>query len=98
MEFALYVTGTRSGGLGGGAGTFSATFLSLAGGLDRFTVGGSLIGGAGDRSGALEFETAGAIGPVKIGGDLAGGAGHASGEIVDHLSIGSVTIGGSIFG
>ncbi len=60
-------------------------------------IGGSLIGGAADRSGSIQ--TSGSIETVKIGGNIEGGAGLGTGSIQSDLrSIKSVTVGGSLLG
>ncbi len=67
------------------------------GGIGAINIGGSLVGGAADNSGAII--AVGNIGPVKIGGDVVGGAGNFSG-IVQSTSgkVGAVNIGGSLRG
>ena len=67
------------------------------GGIGSVFIGGSIIGGAGDRTGLI-YCNAGNIGSVKIGGDLRGGGGEDSGKIATAMALGPVAIGGSVFG
>jgi hypothetical protein len=71
------------------------------------TIGGSLIGGAGENSGFLFAGFAATatdeynMGPVKIGQDLVGGSGASSGGVALMRGVGkltSITVGGSIVG
>ncbi|MDB6149419.1 MAG: hypothetical protein JWQ44_867 [Chthoniobacter sp.] len=68
------------------------------GGIGAITVGGSLVGGATPKSGAV-ISNGGDVGPVKIGGDVTGGAGAFSGVIqATGGKMGNVTVGGSLRG
>lgn len=86
--------------LQGGAGGSSGQIFSSAK-IGSVTIGGSLLGGNGARSGRLQ---AGSIDKVFIKGDLVGGSSgqvmmdNQTGVIESVVSIGSVTIGGSIRG
>lgn len=65
--------------------------------LGALTVGGSLVGGVGNRSGAVTVT--GDIGLVVIGGNLVGGAGVESGSVVSTSGgMGNVTVRGSLVG
>ncbi len=64
--------------------------------LGSVTIGGSLIGGAGNSNGGIG--STGDTGPVKIGQNLEGGAGIFSGYINVVGKIASLTIGGSVLG
>lgn len=79
-----------------GAGDGSAN-ISAKNSIASVTIGGSLVGGEGIRSGRIggEFPK---IGPVKIAHDVVGGSGDQSGRIVTPNTIATVTIGGSMFG
>ncbi|MHA3770754.1 beta strand repeat-containing protein [Verrucomicrobiota bacterium sgz303538] len=65
------------------------------GAIGAVDIGGSLIGGEDDGSGAI-FATQ--IGAVRIGGALQGGVGSNSGVIGTGTGVASVTIGGSLLG
>lgn len=72
--------------------------LITAAKLQTVTIGGSVVGGDGDWSGALATAN-GHIGKVSISGDLVGGFGEYSGFInADNGKISKVDIGGSIIG
>jgi hypothetical protein len=64
--------------------------------IGKITVGGSLIGGAGDFSGNIQGS--GAIGPVTIKGSFVGGSGLVSGKLESNAKTTSVTVGGSVLG
>jgi hypothetical protein len=64
-------------------------------GLGSLIVGGSIVGGSAEDSGAVS--AAGTISVVKIGGDLFGGSGARSGNVVGG-KLGTVSLGGSIYG
>ncbi len=64
------------------------------------TIGGSVLGGAGNDTGEL-LALGASMGVVKIGGDIKGGTGAMStfsGAIDSHGTIKSVTVGGSLVG
>ena len=82
------------GDLRGGA-PFGTGLISSGTSIGAITIGGGVFGGAGESSGRLE--SAGTMGNVKITGSLTGGTGSNSGAIVA-TGLGSVTIGGSVFG
>jgi hypothetical protein len=65
--------------------------------LTSVTIGGSLIGGALEKSGYISTST-GNIGPVTVTGSVQGGAGDNSGSIQSGGTLGNVTIGGSLIG
>jgi hypothetical protein len=75
---------------------FIRTTGAAAGKIGAVTIGGSLIGGAANSSGAII--SAGAMGPVKIAGNIEGGAGQASGYLRSLGTLASITIGGSLIG
>ena len=81
-------------------GNIDGAFINVSGGSDGtigpVSVGGSLVGGAGDYSG--EISASGNIAGVTVGGSLDGGAGFGSGEIVAGGNLGPVKIGGSVLG
>ncbi|MDX2081831.1 MAG: hypothetical protein SFU53_13690 [Terrimicrobiaceae bacterium] len=88
----------RIGGSLGGAmgGEESGAVVSLRGGISSLTIGGSLVGGTGDRSGFVE---AGAnIGLVTIGGSITGGDGDSSGFLRSFGNLTSVLVTGSLTG
>jgi hypothetical protein len=68
----------------------------INGGIDKITIGGSLIGGNAMFSGRIA--TTGDAGPVKIGGDLRGGDGEQSAHLFIAGKLASVTVGGSLIG
>lgn len=74
--------------------------LDVTGGKDgkvgSVSIGVTLEGGSGDRSGAIH--STGDMGAVKIGFDLRGGSGHESGALLSDGKIASVTIGRYLFG
>ena len=75
----------------------NAYFSLPNGGIGAITIGGSLVGGAQDHTGAII--ASGNIGPVKIGGDVLGGSGSFSGVVQSASGkMGTVNIGGSIRG
>jgi hypothetical protein len=62
-------------------------------------VGGSVVGGGGEKSGSLFAETAGGeIKSVAITGDVRGGSGSGSALIHAGQKLGVVTLGGSLIG
>jgi filamentous hemagglutinin len=69
-----------------------------AGSLGAVTLGDSLLGGFGERSG--QIKSAGAIGVVKINGDIRGGVGgQKDAGIVDAgTTLAGITVGGSVLG
>ncbi len=69
---------------------------SANGKIGAVTIGGSLIGGAGNDSGRVYSD--GDMGAVKIGHDVQGGSGISSGSIRSNVKLASVTIGGSLLG
>ena len=85
----------------------SGSIVSLAS-IAGVTIGGSLRGGAGFRSGQIVAENMpilgaaptahGGLGPVTIGGDLRGGDGFQSGMVVGTGRVARVSIGGSLLG
>lgn len=82
------------------AGDVKETFVLVIGGDDgrigAITIGGSLIGGSNQDSGA--FISQGDMGAVKIGHDVQGGSGGSSASIQCHGNLASVSIGGSLIG
>ena len=84
---------TITGDVRGGEGNESA--LLSAAKIGNVTIGGSLIGGSGEFSGAMRSNSS--IGNVKIAGDMVGGAGIGSGYL-DAASLASLTIGGDLRG
>lgn len=81
-------------------GNIDKALLSIAGsdkaGLGSAKIGGSLIGGDADYSGAISVE--GQIGKIWVGGNLEGGAGKWSGSIFSGEKISSVTVDGDVVG
>jgi hypothetical protein len=67
----------------------------LVGTLGSLFIGGALVGGAGDRQGAIRC--VGSLGTVTIGGSVFGGGGELSGSIGAD-SIKSISVGGSLIG
>jgi hypothetical protein len=80
------------------SGDVVGAYFSLPnGGIGAITIGGSLVGGAQDHTGAIV--ASGNIGPVKIGGDVIGGSGSFSGVVQSAAGkVGTVQIGGSLRG
>lgn len=74
---------------------FNVTGGSFAG-IQKLSIGGSLIGGDTAESGRIA--TAGGIGAVTVKGSILGGGGQQSGAIEAGGLIGKVAITGSIFG
>jgi hypothetical protein len=70
--------------------------LDSRGDIGDVTIGGSLIGGAANRSGGIFAK--GNVGDVQIGGDLRGGAGDESGSIFSERRMGKVQIAGAVIG
>ncbi len=73
----------------------SADLLGLPTAIASLTVEGSVIGGAGVRSGSVVVNR---IGPIKITGDLIGSSGNISGMMFSVGAMTSVTVDGSIIG
>jgi hypothetical protein len=88
----------RIGGnvLGGGNGSTPSGRISTLSNLAGVTVGGSLLGSAGDSSG--EIASGGDMGLVRIGRDVVGGAGAQSGSIHSSGGLTGITLGGSLVG
>ncbi len=63
--------------------------------LASVTIGGALIGGKANATGAIAAKDS--LGAVKIGGDVVGGAGVFTGYL-ESKAIASLTIGGSLLG
>jgi hypothetical protein len=77
----------------------NATLLTIGGpdaSIGKIIIGGSLIGGATDRSGYIGSE--GGIGALQITHDLQGGAGISSGEVSSGGTLGSAIVHGSVVG
>ncbi len=95
-------TATLISNLAGDLGGFTAKTdvqeveFEVDGQIGKLTIGGSLVGGAADSSGAIA--AGGQIGAVKIGRDIRGGGGFASGHVEAVAGIASLTIGGSLVG
>ena len=66
-------------------------------GIASIVIGGSLIGGSAADSGSL-ISSIGSFPSVKIGGSLRGGTGDDTAKISAFISLGSVTIAGSVYG
>src|SRR6266853_1174312 len=70
--------------------------------IGSVTVGGSLIGGSGARSGSVlagnNASSTATLGKVAIGGSVKGGSGANSGEIFSESSLGAVRIGFDLVG
>jgi hypothetical protein len=79
--------------LQGGESSASGNIASEAG-LHSLVIGGSVIGGIGERSGAISVEE---LGSAKIGRNMIGGNGSSSGTLA-FLSAGSATVNGSLIG
>jgi hypothetical protein len=90
---------TVGGSVLGGTGNSSGAITATAGGIDKLTVRGSLIGSpdaaVGDPNGTIR--AASVIRSVSIGRDVIGGSADNSGYLLAN-GIGSVTIGGSLKG
>jgi hypothetical protein len=96
---SLTLSSNIDGGLGALTVTHDDTGASIVvsnGGIGPITIGGSLLGGAANYSGAIN--SGANIGPVKIGQDVQGGGGSSSGNITATGNLTSVTIGGSLLG
>lgn len=65
-------------------------------GLDRLSIGVSLIGGNDASSG--RFDISGPIGTLDIGGNVVGGSGGVTGAIFANEGIDKLTIAGSVLG
>ena len=92
---AVKIKSDLLGGAGERSGRIVAADYDLyTGELASLTVGGSIVGGGGELSGAVDVLDK--IGAVKVGADLLGGAGKYSGYISTSSSIASTTIGGSV--
>jgi hypothetical protein len=83
------------GGVYGGAGQNSGFVYFSTAGIDALTIGGSLIGGSGDRSGQV---VTGSLGRLNLHGDVRGGSGPDTGRVIVTGSITSVVVGGSVVG
>ena len=70
--------------------------IGTSGSIGAVTIGGSLVGGTADSSGAIVSSNA--MGKVKIGRDLQGGSGQNAGHIESGNTLGDVSVGGSIIG
>lgn len=79
--------------LGGGD---NSANLSASAEVTSFTLGGSMLGGAGQASGVIG--AVGKIGAVKIGHDFVGGTGAGAGSLGSNATIASISIGGSVVG
>jgi hypothetical protein len=82
-------------------GDIAGAFIAVTGNADSrigaVTIGGSLIGGSDQLSGAISC--VGRMGPVKIGHDVRAGSGQFSGLISSSFGkLTGVTIGGSLIG
>lgn len=86
------VAGDVVGGLGDDSGAIRATFQSS---VTKATIGGSVRGGAGLRSGGIAVE--GGLGSAVIGGAIRGGDGFRSGSIIA-AAVGTATVGRSVVG
>src|SRR4030095_7167084 len=73
---------------------FGGASISSAASMGPVQVGGSLMGGEGDRSARI---SAGQMGKVTIGGDVRGGLGAESGAVTAS-AIASVTVNGDLVG
>ena len=82
------------GNLEGGTSSFSGRIFVDA--LGAVTVGGSIIGGAGQDTG--EIFSRNSIGLVKIGGSIVGGTNTFSGVLGAAKMIAGITVGGSLVG
>lgn len=88
----------------GGIGTLAvkrdvidADFRVLSGGIASVSIGGSLVGGKAEQSGAISASES--IGPITVRGSILGGVGKNSGRIASSAgSLGAVTISGSVVG
>ena len=78
-------------------GNVDGTFFSVSSGIGSIAIGGSLLGGSNAQGGDGAIEC-GSIGKISIKGDLRGGNGEFNGEISSGSNIGTVTVGGSIYG
>jgi hypothetical protein len=89
------IGGSVFGGAGNGTGVIKSN-----GNITSITIGGSLAGGNSGNNpqptGTGKIEAGGAISAVKIGGDLRTGGPDSGG--IHAKSLGSVAIGGSMFG
>jgi hypothetical protein len=70
--------------------------IRAGGALAALTVGGSLVGGAGDYSG--QVLSGGDMGPVKVGGNVRAAGGAETGKVVTGGRLARLTVGGSIIG
>jgi hypothetical protein len=81
-------------------GDIREAYVNVQGGatasIGAVTVGGSIIGGTDNSSGAIYAP--GNVGPIKVKGDIVGGDGSFSGSLGAGASVGSVTVRGSLLG
>jgi hypothetical protein len=85
----------------GGTNTDTGRVAAMTGPMAGVTVGGSLVGGAFNRTG--EIFSGGDLGPVAIGGDIRGGSAFGLSSLdrsgyVQGKNIAGLTVGGSIVG
>jgi hypothetical protein len=82
------------------AGDVKGAFVNVLGSagatLGPVTIGGSLIGGSSDFSGAIQ--SLGDMGAVRVGRDVRGGSGGGSGLINSRGKVAGVAVGGSLIG
>jgi hypothetical protein len=95
LSGATLGTVTIGGSVLGGAGDGSGSIVGHAGKNGAMKIGGHIIGGGGIFSGAVRGD-GGEIASVTVGGSVLGGAGMGSGSIFGTVSIGKVTVGGSL--
>jgi hypothetical protein len=86
----------------GASGVDSGGIQTYSGKIGGLSVGGSIIGGAGDLSGCVFSNVVGVqtpgLGPVDIVGDVRGAGGQLAGSVLTAGRIVSVTVGGSLIG
>lgn len=75
-------------------------FISSTGAIGKITIGGSLIGGAGESSGTIHAGLAGAvrgadIGNLTINGQIIGGSGDFSGSVIGETKLGKIIVQGA---
>lgn len=75
-------------------------FISSTGAIGKITIGGSLIGGAGESSGTIHAGLAGAvrgadIGNLTINGQIIGGSGDFSGSVIGETKLGKIIVKGA---
>lgn len=95
MQAGSFGTVSIGGSLIGGNVGAKTGRISANGALGRVTIGGDVIGQAGDYGASI---AGGDLALLKIAGDLHGGSGIASGNVSSGGNIGTVIIGGSIAG